>query len=108
MFQKVQEVILWPVAPAHKFLDLSPGQGDQMMCPINYQKLVPFDKLPGPIASLVFNISTRVALCAGIWELDSLIVKDLIDSKDPKHTLFCRKLAFVTIYPLFRDNISIL
>ena len=30
-------------------------------------------------------------------ELDSSITKDLINSKDPKHTLFCRKIAFVVI-----------
>ena len=39
MFQKVQEVILRAAAGAHKFLELSLGQGGQMLCPINYQKL---------------------------------------------------------------------
>ena len=39
MFQKVQEVILRAAAGAHKFLELSLGQGDQMLGPINYQKL---------------------------------------------------------------------
>ena len=34
--------------------------------------------------------------------------KDLNDSKDPKHTLICREIAFLAIYALFRDNISIL
>ena len=34
---------------------------------------------------------SRVAQSAGIGELDSSIAKDLIDSEDPKHTLFCRK-----------------
>ena len=28
--------------------------------------------------------------------------KDLIDSEDPKHTLFCREIAFVAIYALFQ------
>ena len=49
----------------------------------------------------------RAAKNAGIGELDSSIAKDLIDSEDPKHTLFCREIAFVAIYTLFRDNISI-
>ena len=50
---------------------------------------------------------TRAAKRAGIGELDSSIAKDLIDSEDPKHTLFCRKIAFAAIYALFRDNITI-
>ena len=49
----------------------------------------------------------RAAKSAGIGELDSSIAKDLIDSEDPKHTLFCRKIAFAAIYALFRDNITI-
>ena len=28
----------------------------------------------------------------GIWDWQSTIVKDLNDSQDPKHTLFCRNL----------------
>ena len=32
----------------------------------------------------------------------SSIAIDLIDSKEPKHTLFCRKTAFVAIYVLFQ------
>ena len=31
----------------------------------------------------------------------SSIAKDLIDSEDPKHTLFCREIAFAAIYLLF-------
>ena len=50
---------------------------------------------------------SRAAKSAGIGELDSSIAKDLIDSEDPKHTLFCRKIAFAAIYALFRDNITI-
>ena len=42
-----------------------------------------------------------------IWDFDSSIVKDLIDSEDPKHTLFCHDIAFVAIYAIFRDTISI-
>ena len=49
----------------------------------------------------------RAAKLAGIGELDSSIAKDLIDSEDPKHTLFCCKIAFAAIYALFRDNITI-
>ena len=40
----------------------------------------------------------------GIWDWQSTIVKDLNDSQDPKHTLFCREDAFVAIYALFYDN----
>ena len=34
--------------------------------------------------------------------LASSIVKDLIDSEDPKNTLFCREIAFVVIFALFQ------
>ena len=40
----------------------------------------------------------------GIWDWQSTIVKDLNDSQDPKHTLFCRKIVFVAIYAFFSDN----
>ena len=50
----------------------------------------------------------RVAQSAGIGGLDPSIAKDLIDSEDPKHTMFCREIAFVAIYALLRDGISIL
>ena len=40
----------------------------------------------------------------GIWDWQSTIVKDLIDSQDLKHTLFCRKIVFVAIYAFFSDN----
>ena len=40
----------------------------------------------------------------GIWDWQSTIVKDLNDSQDPKHTLFCHEIAFVAIYALFSDN----
>ena len=33
--------------------------------------------------------------------------EDEEDEENPKHTLFCCKIAFVAIYELFRDNISI-
>ena len=49
----------------------------------------------------------RAAKSVGILELDSTIAKDLNDSEDPKHTLFCREIAFVAIYALFGDDISI-
>ena len=42
-----------------------------------------------------------------VREPGSLIAKDLNDSEDPKHTLFCRETAFVAIYALFRGNINI-
>ena len=35
-------------------------------------------------------------------EPGSSIAKDLIDSEDPKHTLFCRETALVAIYALFQ------
>ena len=37
-----------------------------------------------------------------VREPGSSIAKDLIDSEDPKHTLFCRETAFVAIYALFQ------
>ena len=43
-------------------------------------------------------------LMCGIWNWQSTIVKDLNNSQDPKHTLFCRENAFVAIYALFSDN----
>ena len=52
-------------------------------------------------------LTDRVAQSAGIGGLDPSIAKDLIDSEDPKHTLFCREIAFSAIYTLFRDDISI-
>ena len=58
--------------------------------------------------SVIGMATVRVAQSAGIGELDSSIAKDLIDREDPKHTQFCRKIAFVAIYALFRDDISIL
>ena len=42
------------------------------------------------------------------WAQDQgAVAKDLIDSEDPKHTLFCREIAFVAIYAFFWDDISI-
>ena len=44
----------------------------------------------------------------GIWDWQSTIVKDLNDSQDPKHTLFCREIVFVAIYALFfRQQMSV-
>ena len=40
----------------------------------------------------------------GIWDWQSTIFKDLNDSQDPKHALFCREIVFVAIYALFSDN----
>ena len=40
----------------------------------------------------------------GIWDWQSTIVKDLNDSQDHKHTLFCRDNAFVAIYALFQTT----
>ena len=42
----------------------------------------------------------------GIWDCQSTIVKDLNDSQDPKHTLFCRENPFVAICALFRQQMS--
>ena len=49
----------------------------------------------------------RVAEIARRGEGASSIAKDLIDSEDPKRMLFCREIAFVAIYALFGDDISI-
>ena len=48
----------------------------------------------------------RVALSARTDERGSSIAKDLIDSEDPKHTVFCREAAFVAIYALFQEQYS--
>ena len=40
----------------------------------------------------------------GIWDWQSTIVKDLNDSQDPKHMLFCRENALVAIYAFFSDK----
>ena len=48
------------------------------------------------------EVPSRAAKSAGIKGLDPSIAKDLIDSEDPKHTLFCRETAFVAIYALFK------
>ena len=40
-------------------------------------------------------------ISAGTGEPGSSIAKDLIDSEDPKHTLFCRETAFVAIFRAF-------
>ena len=40
----------------------------------------------------------------GIWDWQSTIVKDLNNSQDPKHTLFCSEIVFVAIYALFSGN----
>ena len=40
----------------------------------------------------------------GIWDWQSMLVNDLNDCQDPKHTLFCRENAFVAIYARFSDN----
>ena len=45
---------------------------------------------------------TRVAQSARVGERGSSIGKDLINSEDPKHILFCRETAFVAIYALFQ------
>ena len=36
----------------------------------------------------------------------SLIAKDLIDSEDPKHMLFCREIAFVATHVFFQGYYS--
>ena len=60
-----------------------------------------FNILLSFLSNQINEPKTRVAQSVGIGGLDPSIAKDLIDSEDPKHTLFCRKIAFVTIYALF-------
>ena len=43
-------------------------------------------------------------LICGIWDWQSTIVKDLNDSQDPIHALFCGENAFVAIYAFFPNN----
>ena len=73
-------------------------------CLSNCQKLSKLSKI---IENCPRLLRTRAAKSVGTKELGSSIAKDLIDSEDPKHTLFCRKIAFAAIYALFRDNITI-
>ena len=40
----------------------------------------------------------RAAKSVGIKGLDPTIAKDLNNSEDPIHTLFCRKIAFVAMH----------
>ena len=47
-------------------------------------------------------IGRRAAESARSGEGASSIAKDLIGSEDPKHTLFCREIAFVAIYAIFQ------
>ena len=47
------------------------------------------------------HICLQGGLMCGIWDWQSTIVKDLNDSQDPKHTLFCRENAFVAKFTLF-------
>ena len=43
----------------------------------------------------------------GIWDWQSTIAKDLNDSQDPKHTLFCRENAFCRdLRAFFRQQMS--
>ena len=50
----------------------------------------------------LFSEAVSTFFLAQIYQgLKSRIVKDLNDSRDPKHTLFCRENAFVAIYALF-------
>ena len=50
--------------------------------------------------------NVKVVMSTAGWhkvrEPGSSIAKDLIDSEDPKHTLFCRETASVAIYALFK------
>ena len=50
--------------------------------------------------------SPKGSLRAGwhkVRETGSSIANDLINSEDPKHTLFCRETAFVAVYALFQE-----
>ena len=75
--------------------------------------------LPGPQITWKWtmhteNLTTKCHIClhickqgglmCRIWDWQSTIVKDLNDSQDLKHTLFCREIVFVAIYALFSDN----
>ena len=85
--------------------DEKPKKNKQPTCPLmGNLKTFLERKIPGGSLEHVH----RVAQSAGIGGLDPSIAKDLIDSEDPKHTLFCREITFVAIYALFRDDISIL
>ena len=60
--------------------------------------------------NLYFNLILEYIVCKGLSKVAqsaasgkeaSSMAKDLIDSKDPKYTLFCREMAFVAIFAFF-------
>ena len=53
--------------------------------------------------SPIINHSSRVTESVQSTFIERIlsIAKDLINSKDPKHTLFCHETAFVVIYVFF-------
>ena len=58
-----------------------------------------------PLAESPWTYSISIMQAgAGFWDWQSRTAKDLNDSQDPKHPLFCRKIAFVVIYAHFSDN----
>ena len=74
--------------------------------------MAPFLKeIPQVSFNLYFNLILEYIVCNGLSKVAqsaasgkeaSSMAKDLIDSKDPKYTLFCRETAFVAIYALFQ------
>ena len=78
--------------------------------------MAPFLKeIPQVSFNLYFNLILEYIVCNGLSKVAqsaasgkeaSSMAKDLIDSKDPKYTLFCREIAFVPNFcsePLLRN-----
>ena len=81
---------------------------------INFSLILPGPQITWKWTMHTDKLTTKCHIClhtwkqgglmCGIWDWQSTIVKDLNDSQDPKHTLFCRENAFVAIYALFSDK----
>ena len=81
---------------------------------INFSLILPGPQITWKWTMHTDKLTTKCHICqhtwkqgglmCGIWDWQSTIVKDLNDSQDPKHTLFCREIVFVAIYALFSDK----
>ena len=86
------------------------GAGGGLPQFINFSLILPGPQITWKWTIHTDKLTTKCHIClqgglmCGIWYWQSMIVKDLKDSQDPKHTLFCRENAFVAIYTLFSDT----
>ena len=78
---------------------------------INFSLILPGPQITWKWIMHTDKLTTKCHIClhtwkqgglmCGIWDWQSTIVKDLNDSQDPKHTLFCRDLRV-----FFRQEMS--